>query len=206
VLWQRGLFSSGSDSGCSHPICTAEDDVHDYSLSESRSLGVAGTAHRPCAEGRCTPHLSTTISRGLSHLFEHRAGALWRHGSLAGITPSAVRSRVCSSPRIQIHVGAQSRHHASRLGSTNRTHGTRRRRFVLSLPVRSLGKYQHRGRTPLRLESQMVTLTKKGMSPRRHRDTRVWQLNFECSFSLSCQTFVSLCLCGDIRLNPAGFS
>src|SRR5215470_7206159 len=39
------------------------------------------------------------------------------------------------------------------------------------------------------------------MSPQRQRDTKVWQLDIECSFSLSCQTFVSLCLCGDIRLN-----
>jgi len=32
-------------------------------------------------------------------------------------------------------------------------------------------------------------------------DTKVWQLDIESvHFSLSCQTFVSLCFCGDILL------
>jgi len=159
VLWQRGLLSGGSDSGCSQAIYTAKDDIHDYCLSESRSLGVAGTPHRSCPEGGCTLHFSTTISCRLPHLFEQRAEALGRHGSLARIAPSVGGSRVCSSTRIQTHVGAQSRHHASKLGITNRNHGTRGRRFVLSLPLRPLGKYQYWSRTPLRLESQMVTLT-----------------------------------------------
>ena len=164
MLWQRGLLSGGSDSGCSHAFSTAEDDVHDYSLPKSGTLAVAGTAHRPCPEGTCTPHLSTAISRRLSHLCEQRGCALGRDGSLAGIAPSAGGSRVCSSTRIQIHVGAQSRHHASKLGSTNRNHGTRGRRFVLSLPVRPLGEYQYWSRTPLRLESQMVNLTKRDVT------------------------------------------
>jgi hypothetical protein len=39
------------------------------------------------------------------------------------------------------------------------------------------------------------------MSPQRHRDTKVWRLN-ETEHSISsCQTFVSLCLCGDILFN-----
>src|SRR5262245_4541578 len=32
------------------------------------------------------------------------------------------------------------------------------------------------------------------MSPQRHRDTKVWQLDIEYSISFSSQTFVSLCL------------
>src|SRR5215510_13342740 len=40
--------------------------------------------------------------------------------------------------------------------------------------------------------------TSKSVSPQRHRDTKVWRLDFECSFFPSRrQTFVSLCLCGD---------
>ncbi len=169
MLWQRGLLSGGSDSGCSHSFSTAEDDVHDYSLPKSGTLAVAGTAHRPCPEGTCTPHLSTAISRRLSHLCEQRGGALGRHGGLARIAPSAGGSRVCLSTRIQIHVGAQSRHHASKLGSTNRNYGTRGRRFVLSSPVRPLGEYQYWSRTPLRLESQMVNLTKRDVTTKTQR-------------------------------------
>src|SRR5262245_57893480 len=126
---------------------------------------MAETAHRPCFERRCKAYLSTTISRRLSYLFEQRAGALGRNRGLARVAPSTGSSRVCSSTRVQIHVDAQSRHHTSQLSRTNRTHSARRRCFVLSLPVRSLGKYQYWGRTPLRLESQMV------IQGAHHKDT-----------------------------------
>src|SRR5215831_9904301 len=39
------------------------------------------------------------------------------------------------------------------------------------------------------------------MSPQRHRDTKVWRLNEDEHSISNCQTFVSLCLCGDIRIH-----
>src|SRR5262245_66364891 len=50
-----------------------------------------------------------------------------------------------------------------------------------------------------------LTSDQRGMSPQRHRDTKVWQLNEKWTLSISsCQTFVSLCLRGDIhrKLRP----
>src|SRR5262245_37540283 len=120
---------------------------------------MAETAHRPCFEGRRKAYLSATISRRLSYLFEQRARALGRNRGLARFAPSTGSTRGFSSTRVQIYVDAQSRHHTSQIGRNNRTHSTRRRCFVLSLPVRSLGKYQYGYRTPLRLESQVVIQT-----------------------------------------------